>query len=146
MRRITGLIVLGVLSVVLPGCDNTANTNRTANANANAAEHQRAQTVAALQPKGGEGFDFTPADQLEVRTADHFYHLGDLTLRWRQGTNGDWQNLSTAAARKPVLALPISSDTLAAADGNIARAARTAGKPRRAFYELMRKHGIHSGG
>ena len=36
MRRITGLIVLGVLSVVLPGCDNTANTNRTANANATA--------------------------------------------------------------------------------------------------------------
>jgi len=33
-------------------------------------------------------------------------------------------------------------DTLNAADGNIARAARTAGKPRRAFFELMRKHGI----
>ena len=29
-------------------------------------------------------------------------------------------------------------------DGNIARAARTAGKPRRAFFELMRKHGITS--
>jgi DNA-binding NtrC family response regulator len=27
-------------------------------------------------------------------------------------------------------------------DGNIARAARAAGKPRRAFFELMRKHGI----
>jgi len=33
-------------------------------------------------------------------------------------------------------------DALAAADGNIARAARTAGKPRRAFFELMRKHGL----
>jgi len=33
-------------------------------------------------------------------------------------------------------------DALAAADGNIARAARSAGKPRRAFFELMRKHGI----
>jgi DNA-binding NtrC family response regulator len=32
---------------------------------------------------------------------------------------------------------------LDAAGGNIARAARTAGKPRRAFFELMRKHGIH---
>ena len=30
------------------------------------------------------------------------------------------------------------------ADGNIARAARTAGKPRRAFFELMRKHGINA--
>jgi DNA-binding NtrC family response regulator len=27
-------------------------------------------------------------------------------------------------------------------DGNIAQAARTAGKPRRAFFELMRKHGV----
>jgi DNA-binding NtrC family response regulator len=35
-------------------------------------------------------------------------------------------------------------DALAAADGNITRAARTAGKPRRAFFELMRKHGINS--
>jgi DNA-binding NtrC family response regulator len=33
-------------------------------------------------------------------------------------------------------------DALAAADGNIARAARCSGKPRRAFYELMRKHGV----
>ena len=35
MRRMTGLIALAVLSVVLPGCDNT-NSNRTVNANANA--------------------------------------------------------------------------------------------------------------
>ena len=33
-------------------------------------------------------------------------------------------------------------DALSASGGNIARAARTAGKPRRAFFELMRKHGI----
>jgi len=33
---------------------------------------------------------------------------------------------------------------LDAADGNIAQAARTAGKPRRAFFELMRKHGINA--
>jgi DNA-binding NtrC family response regulator len=33
-------------------------------------------------------------------------------------------------------------EALAAAGGNIARAARTAGKPRRAFFELMRKHGV----
>src|SRR5579871_1550405 len=33
------------------------------------------QTVAALQPKGADGFDFTPADQLEVRAGDRYYHL-----------------------------------------------------------------------
>jgi DNA-binding NtrC family response regulator len=35
-------------------------------------------------------------------------------------------------------------EALAAADGNIARAARSAGKPRRAFFELMRKHGVNA--
>ena len=35
-------------------------------------------------------------------------------------------------------------ETLDAAGGNIAQAARTAGKPRRAFFELMRKHGINA--
>jgi len=74
------------------------------------------QTVAALQPKGADGFDFTPADQINARTSDGFYHLGDLTLRLRAGANGDWENFSTAEARKPVQALAASGDTLAAAD------------------------------
>ena len=30
------------------------------------------QTVAALQPKGAGGFDFTPADRLANRSADRF--------------------------------------------------------------------------
>ena len=74
------------------------------------------QTLAALQPKRGEGFDFTPADQLESRAGDRFYHLGDLTFRLRQSTHGEWKSYSTAAARKPVNALPASGQTLAAAD------------------------------
>src|SRR5206468_8895019 len=74
------------------------------------------QTVAALQPKGGDGFDFTPADRLEQRSRDGFYHLGDLTLRLRTGTSGDWTDYSTAKARKPVTPLPASGDVIAAAD------------------------------
>ena len=74
------------------------------------------QTVAALQPKGGGGFDFTPADRLDERARDGFYQLGDLTLRVRLGDSGPWQEYSTAAARQPVLALPASGATLAAAD------------------------------
>ena len=77
------------------------------------------QTIAALKPKAAtDGFDFTPNDQLSVRQGDHFYHLGDLTLRLRQGsaTEGEWKSYSTAAARKPVTALPASGTTLAAAD------------------------------
>ena len=34
-RRITGFIALAALAVLLPGCDNTANSNATANRNAN---------------------------------------------------------------------------------------------------------------
>jgi two-component system response regulator GlrR len=36
-------------------------------------------------------------------------------------------------------------DALRASHGNIARAARASGKPRRAFFELMRRHGVCAG-
>ncbi len=74
------------------------------------------QTLAALQPKAARGFDFTPADRLETRARDGFYHLGDLTLRLRTGNAREWQNYSTAAARQAVRALAASEPTLAAAD------------------------------
>jgi hypothetical protein len=68
------------------------------------------------QPTGPLEFDFTPADRLAQRAADGFHHLGDLTLRVRAGAAGAWQDFDTAAARKPVTALPASGETLAAAD------------------------------
>jgi hypothetical protein len=77
------------------------------------------QTIAALEPKGANRFDFTPADMLEARSRDGFFHLGDLTLRVRTDESGPWQSYSTAAARKPVKALEISGSAgggLAAAD------------------------------
>nr|MDQ2687190.1 DUF5695 domain-containing protein [Armatimonadota bacterium] len=77
---------------------------------------KESQTVAALQPKGAGGFDFTPADRLSERAADGFYQLGDITLRVRQGASGPWQEMSTATARHPVQALPASGQTLVAAD------------------------------
>jgi hypothetical protein len=74
------------------------------------------QTVAALQPKGAGGFDFTPADRLDRRTADGFNAVGDLTLRLRRGSTGTWENYSTSAARHPVLPLATGGTILAAAD------------------------------
>ena len=74
------------------------------------------QTVAALRPKGAGGFDFTPSDWLDRRGASGYFHLGDLTLRFRTGDTGPWQQASTAAQRKPVSALPVSAPVLAAAD------------------------------
>ncbi len=73
------------------------------------------QTVATMKPKGAGGFDFTPGDWLERRNGDGYYHLGDLNLRLRSGS-GDWQDYSTAAARRPVEALTASAPVLAAAD------------------------------
>jgi alpha-L-arabinofuranosidase len=79
------------------------------------------QTIAALQPKGAEGyrdapFDFTPADQIQARAADGYNHLGDITFRVREGDAGPWTAYSTAMARKPVTALPAGGNILAAAD------------------------------
>jgi hypothetical protein len=74
------------------------------------------QTVAALQPKDATNFDFTPADQLKKRDGNHYFQLGDLTLRLREDHSAEWQGYSTAAKREPVKALPVSGDTLAAAD------------------------------
>ena len=74
------------------------------------------QTVAALRPKADQGFDFTPGDWLDRRQGNGFYHLGDLNLRLRAGTGTAWQQYSTAAARKPVRALPATAPLLAAAD------------------------------
>jgi len=74
------------------------------------------QTVAALQPKGAGGFDFTPADRLANRAADRFNSLGDLTFRAREGTSGPWQDYSTSAAKRPVQPLPAAVPVLAAAN------------------------------
>jgi hypothetical protein len=74
------------------------------------------QTVASLKPKMASDFDFTPGDILVERSKDGYYHLGDLDLRLRTGDSGEWKNYSTSTARKPVIELPASGDTLAAAD------------------------------
>ncbi|HEX7893536.1 MAG TPA: DUF5695 domain-containing protein, partial [Terriglobales bacterium] len=74
------------------------------------------QTVAALKPKSSPDFDFTPGDLLVERSQNGYFHLGDITLRLREGGSGEWQNYSTATKREPVTALPTSSGTLASAD------------------------------
>lgn len=41
------------------------------------------QTIAALKPKGADGFDSTPGDLLTERSQIGYFHLGDLILRLR---------------------------------------------------------------
>ena len=74
------------------------------------------QTVAALKPKGGDGFDFTPGDLLVERSQNGYFHLGDITFRLRIGDFGNWSNFSTAASRAPVIPLSVGKNVLAAAD------------------------------
>ena len=74
------------------------------------------QTVVMLQPKNANGFDFTPADRVESRSADRFNAVGDLTFRARRGDSGPWEDYSTSAARRPVETLAATAPTLAAAN------------------------------
>ncbi|HEV2314050.1 MAG TPA: DUF5695 domain-containing protein [Candidatus Acidoferrales bacterium] len=74
------------------------------------------QTIAALKPKGADGFDFTPGDLLVARSQNGYYHLGDLDLRLRVGSAGEWKSYSTAVERTSVRALPASREILATAD------------------------------
>lgn len=73
------------------------------------------QTLASLEPRTLAGFDFTPRDRLASRDRDGFYHLGDINFRL-QRSDGNWDTFSTAAARKPVLSLPVGVPDLAKAD------------------------------
>ncbi|HEY4157798.1 MAG TPA: DUF5695 domain-containing protein, partial [Polyangiaceae bacterium] len=77
---------------------------------------KNSQTVAALQPKAAPGFDFTPSDLLSTRSGAGYFQLGDITLRLRSGTSGDWQNITTSASRTAVTALATSDTVLASAD------------------------------
>jgi hypothetical protein len=74
------------------------------------------QTVASFKPKGAGGFDFTPGDLLVERSQNGYYHLGDLDLRLRKSSSGEWKSYSTAVARTPVTALSALAGILAAAD------------------------------
>jgi Family of unknown function (DUF5695) len=74
------------------------------------------QTIAALRPKGGDGFDFAPRDLPPERSQNGYLHLGDLTLRLPLGDSANWTNYSTATVRAPVRPMPAFAHILASAD------------------------------
>ena len=78
---------------------------------------RESQLLTALQPKGEDGFDFTPSDRLESRKGNRLYHLGDLNLRVRVVDTQEWLRFSTALERGPVKAIPSAGgNVIAAAD------------------------------
>lgn len=74
------------------------------------------QTVAALRPQSDTAFDFTPGERLSKRNANGYYQLGDINLRLRQGSSGEWKSYSTATDRREVEALRVAGTVLAASD------------------------------
>ncbi len=77
---------------------------------------QASQTVRTLRPKVDPSFDFVPGDRVAQRSGPGYFHLGDLTLRWRSGAAGGWQNTTTSASRAAVTAETPAGDVLAGAD------------------------------
>lgn len=73
------------------------------------------QTVAKLEPKSAEGFDFTPSDRLEMRDIDGTYHLGDINFRLKIGDAKEWRDYSSAYKRKDIEPLTPSGNQLASA-------------------------------
>lgn len=67
-------------------------------------------TVARLSPAGDPSLDYTPGDRLKERSADTFYHLGDLDLRLRPAGSSDWTDVSTAFHREQATVLQSAPD------------------------------------
>jgi len=59
-------------------------------------------TVARLTPSADAALDYTPGDKLKERSANTFYHLGDLDLRIRSVGASEWTDVSTAFRRAAV--------------------------------------------
>ncbi len=70
---------------------------------------QTSGTVARLTTAADPAFDYTQGDRLKERSADTFYHLGDLDLRLRSEPDTAWTDYSTAYRRQPVRILQQSS-------------------------------------
>lgn len=68
-------------------------------------------TVSRLRPSADPMLDYTPGDLLRARSADTFYHLGDLDLRLRSGAGAEWKDYSTAYRRKPARVLSNEAKT-----------------------------------
>lgn len=74
------------------------------------------QTISKLSPKFDSKFDYAPNEWMETRDAANFYHFGDLNLALRIVGSEDWTKYSSAKERKPIDALKVSGNILAAAD------------------------------
>ena len=71
-RRLTGIIALGALSIILPGCDGTANNNLNANANANRNANIMATPSPTVNANTGEASRRAPTRDEYEREKDRY--------------------------------------------------------------------------
>ena len=69
-------------------------------------------TVARLSPATDPTLDYTPGDRLKERSADTFYHLGDLDLRFRTTGSSGWTDVSTAFHREEAKVLGADENSI----------------------------------
>lgn len=74
------------------------------------------QTLSSLKLIGDNSFDYSPAKYLKIRSANGFYHLGDLNIRLRTANTQEWQLYSSASKRAAVSSLPHGKKVLAKAN------------------------------
>lgn len=74
---------------------------------------KEAQLLASIKPTNGT-FDFSPFDYLPLRSDNGQYHVGDVTFRYRVGSDTEWNDVDSAQARVAVTS--ISSNGLAASN------------------------------
>lgn len=79
----------------------------------NAKISSSSQTLASLIPQGLTTFDFSPFDLLSNRSANGNYHVGDITLRYRNVGATSWISVDSAAARAAVTSTGGTSANLA---------------------------------
>ncbi|KAL4963395.1 uncharacterized protein BDV14DRAFT_190880 [Aspergillus stella-maris] len=78
---------------------------------------QDAQLLSSIRPSG-KSSDFSPSNFLPYRTANGQYHLGDINLRYRSSSNGEWTTVGTATSRRAVEDI---SSTDALSEANLSR-------------------------
>jgi hypothetical protein len=96
------------------------------------------QTLAHLSPKGNTAFDFVPAGREPERAGDGYVHIGDIHIRLKT-VGSDWQDFSSAHARKQIAALAGGNGVLAAAD---ITASMGAGMPLRVERRWVNEAGV----
>ena len=73
---------------------------------------KNSQTLASLKP-ANNNFDYSPFDYLSQRADNNQFHVGDVTLRYRQSGTTTWTDASSAKARAPVTSVAVSANVLA---------------------------------